>query len=70
MVDWSNDYPDLDDPYRTCEVDGIRYHEEYGESCDECDIWMCENCWPDHEAETGHTKLATRPTREDTPHEN
>lgn len=46
-----NDYPEYDlieDPYRTCEIDGIRYHEEYGDSCDQCDMWVCNNCWPEH----------------------
>ena len=43
-----------DDPYRTCEIDDIKYHEEYGHSCPECDIWICNNCWPDHTKETGH----------------
>jgi hypothetical protein len=43
--------PDLDlidDPYRTCEVCDIVYHEDYGDRCDLCDIWICNNCWPEH----------------------
>lgn len=43
----------VDDPYRTCEVCDIVYHEEFGESCEECDIWICNNCWPEHEHPRG-----------------
>lgn len=46
----------IDDPFRKCEVDETLYYEDYGESCDVCDIWICNNCWPEHTKETGHTK--------------
>jgi hypothetical protein len=39
---------DIDDPYRKCEVCEIVYHEEFGHTCDECDVWICNNCWPEH----------------------
>lgn len=38
----------VDDPYRTCEICDIVYHEDFGKTCDECDIWICNNCWPEH----------------------
>lgn len=47
---------DIDEPYRTCEIDDLKYHEEHGESCRICDVWICRNCWPDHTKETGHTE--------------
>lgn len=40
-----------DDPYRKCEICDIKYHEGFGRSCDSCDIWVCNNCWPEHEEE-------------------
>lgn len=60
------DYDDLiDDPYRRCEICDIRYHEEYGQSCGSCDIWICNNCWPEHDA---HVLIVYR-SREDFDHE-
>ena len=49
-MDYEDNYPyDLeDDPYRTCELCDIKYHEEFGNSCEICDIWICNNCWPEH----------------------
>lgn len=38
----------IDDPFRKCEICDMRYHEDYGHTCDECDIWICNNCWPGH----------------------
>lgn len=54
MDDYPTDLDLIDDPYRTCEIDDIVYHEEFGHTCPECDIWICQNCWPDHTKETGH----------------
>jgi len=48
MIDDYNNVDYDDDPYRTCEIDDIKYHEEYGTRCDQCDIWICNNCWPEH----------------------
>lgn len=38
----------IDDPYRKCEICDIVYNEAFGHTCDECDIWICDNCWPEH----------------------
>jgi hypothetical protein len=54
MDDYPTDLDLIDDPYRTCEIDDTVYHEEFGHTCPECDIWICQNCWPDHTKETGH----------------
>ena len=50
----NRDYEDTEEPYRVCEICGITYHEEFGYSCRECDIWICNNCWPEHTKETEH----------------
>ena len=44
--DWQ--FMDIDDPYRKCEICEIIYNEAFGHTCDECDIWICDNCWPEH----------------------
>lgn len=51
---WGEDLDLIDDPHRTCEICDIVYHEEYGHTCKECDIWICNNCWYEHTKETGH----------------
>ena len=49
MVDnYYDDLWDIEDPYRKCEYDELKYHEDYGDTCDQCDIWICNNCWPEH----------------------
>ena len=45
----------VDDPYRCCEVCDIRYHEEYGGTCVNCDIWICNNCLGEHNQD--HNRL-------------
>lgn len=44
----------IDDPYRRCAICDQTHHEEYGGSCDECDIWICKNCWPEHISDPQH----------------
>lgn len=39
----------IDDPYRTCEICDISYDGEYGYTCNLCDIWICNNCWSEHD---------------------
>ncbi len=51
----SNDDLDLiGGPFRTCEICDLQYYEDYGHTCDECDIWICNNCWPEHILEAEH----------------
>lgn len=44
----------IDDDSRRCEICDNKYSEGYGGTCDECDIWICKNCWPDHISDPNH----------------
>jgi hypothetical protein len=48
------DLDTIDDPFRKCEICDIRYLEDYGHTCKECDIWICNNCWPEHIGDPRH----------------
>lgn len=49
--EWEKELDLIDDPFRRCEICDVQYHEDFGHSCDVCDVWICDNCWPEHQKE-------------------
>jgi len=44
----------IDDDTKVCEICQLKYSEGFGGTCDECDIWICKNCAPDHFSDPHH----------------